>query len=176
MATHTSILAWRIPGTEEPSGLLSMGSHRVGQDWSDLAAAAAHNHIGVNVTVDTQTPLKVNIFWALLLVLRPSLVAQWWRILLPMQETWVQFLSQEDPLEKEMATHSSILAWDILRLRLSTLKYKCSHVHELWCQRGLGVNSESDSYCCVNPGSFLLFWALVLTLENRNNNFSFVTG
>ena len=36
------ILAWRIPGTEEPSGLPSMGSHRVGHDWSDLAAAAAY--------------------------------------------------------------------------------------------------------------------------------------
>ena len=41
MATHSSILAWRIPGMEEPSGLLSMGSHRVGHDWSNLAAAAA---------------------------------------------------------------------------------------------------------------------------------------
>ena len=41
MATHSSILAWRIPGTEEPNGLLSMGSHRVGHNWSDLAAAAA---------------------------------------------------------------------------------------------------------------------------------------
>ena len=40
MATHYRILAWRIPGTEEPSGLPSMGSHRVGHDWSDLAAAA----------------------------------------------------------------------------------------------------------------------------------------
>ena len=40
MATHSSILAWRIPGTEEPSGLLSMGSHRVGHNWSDLAAAS----------------------------------------------------------------------------------------------------------------------------------------
>ena len=38
--THCSILAWRIPGTEEPSGLLSMRSHRVGYDWSNLAAAA----------------------------------------------------------------------------------------------------------------------------------------
>ena len=38
MATHSSILAWRIPGTEESSGLLSMGSHRVGHDWGDLAA------------------------------------------------------------------------------------------------------------------------------------------
>ena len=41
MATHSSVLAWRIPGTGEPGGLLSMGSHRVKHDWSDLAAAAA---------------------------------------------------------------------------------------------------------------------------------------
>jgi len=43
----------------------------------------------------------------------PSLVAQWERIHLPTQETQVQSLSQEDPLEKGMATHSSILAWEI---------------------------------------------------------------
>ena len=36
MATHSSVLAWRIPGTEEPSGLPSIGSHRVGHNWSDL--------------------------------------------------------------------------------------------------------------------------------------------
>ena len=41
MATHSSVLAWRIPGMEEPGGLPSMGLHRVGHDWSDLAAAAA---------------------------------------------------------------------------------------------------------------------------------------
>ena len=41
MATHSSILAWRIPGMGEPGGLLSMGSHRVGHDWSNLAAAPA---------------------------------------------------------------------------------------------------------------------------------------
>ena len=41
MATHSSVLAWRIPGTGESDGLPSMGSHRVGHDWSDLAAAAA---------------------------------------------------------------------------------------------------------------------------------------
>ena len=40
MATHSSVLAWRIPGTEEPGGLPSLGSHRVGHDWSDLAAVA----------------------------------------------------------------------------------------------------------------------------------------
>ena len=41
MATHSSVLARRIPGTGEPVGLPSMGSHRVGHDWSDLAAASA---------------------------------------------------------------------------------------------------------------------------------------
>ena len=41
MATHSRVLAWRIPGTGESSGLPPMGSHRVRHDWSDLAAAAA---------------------------------------------------------------------------------------------------------------------------------------
>ena len=40
MASHSSVLAWRIPGTGKPGGLPSMGSHRVGYDWSNLAAAA----------------------------------------------------------------------------------------------------------------------------------------
>ena len=41
MATRSSVLAWRIPETVEPDGLPSLGSHRVGHDGSDLAAAAA---------------------------------------------------------------------------------------------------------------------------------------
>ena len=41
MATHSSILAWRNPGIEEPGGLSSMGSHKAGHSWSDFAAAAA---------------------------------------------------------------------------------------------------------------------------------------
>ena len=45
MATHSSILAWRIPGTGKPGGLLSVGSHRVGHDWSDLAVALANCNV-----------------------------------------------------------------------------------------------------------------------------------
>ena len=41
MAAHSSVLAWRIPGTGELGGLPSMESHRIGHDYSDLAAAAA---------------------------------------------------------------------------------------------------------------------------------------
>ena len=48
MASHSSVLAWRIPGMGEPGGLPSLGSHRVGHDWSDLAAAAAAEQITQN--------------------------------------------------------------------------------------------------------------------------------
>ena len=51
MATHSSVLAWRIPGTGEPGGLPSVGSYRVGHDWSDLAAAAAVYELFLNLSL-----------------------------------------------------------------------------------------------------------------------------
>ena len=93
MAIHCSGLdPWRIPWTEEPDRLQSMGSQRVGHNW----ATSLH-------------------FTSLLDVIRASLVAQWWRICLPMQETCVWYLAQEDLQEEDMATHSSVLAWKIPR-------------------------------------------------------------
>ena len=77
MATHSSILAWRIPRTKEPGGLQSMASQRIGGNWAT------------------------------------SLVAQLVKNLPAMQATWVWSLDLEDPLEKGMATLSSILAWRI---------------------------------------------------------------
>ena len=79
MATHSSILAWKIPWTKEPARLQSVGSQRV-------------RHV---------------------LVTKHALVAQRLKHLPGMQETWVWSLGQEDPLEKEMETHSSTLAWRI---------------------------------------------------------------
>ena len=52
VAAHSSILAWRTWGTEEPGGLPFLGSHRVGHDWSDLAAAAAKG-IHINASLET---------------------------------------------------------------------------------------------------------------------------
>ena len=49
MATHSSVPAWRIPGMGEPGGLPSMASHRVGHDWSDLAAAV-YNHMYIYIS------------------------------------------------------------------------------------------------------------------------------
>ena len=71
--------------TGRPGVLQFMGSQRVGYDWA--------------------TELN----WT-----RASQVAQWWRISLPIQEMRVQFLDWEDPVEQEIATHSSILFWKIL--------------------------------------------------------------
>ena len=53
VATHSSVLAWRIPGMGEPGGLPSMRSHRVGHDWSDLAAAAKYDTN--ELTYETET-------------------------------------------------------------------------------------------------------------------------
>ena len=55
MATHSSVLAWRIPGMGEPGGLPSMGLHRVRHDWSDLAAAAASDLVFLCTEVANQT-------------------------------------------------------------------------------------------------------------------------
>ena len=53
MATHSSVLAWRIPGTGEPGGLPSLGSHRVSHNRSNLAAAAALQEIAHPASADT---------------------------------------------------------------------------------------------------------------------------
>ena len=59
MARHSSTLAWRIPGTGDPGGLPSMGSHRVGHNWSDLAAAAAAAYIlSCHLCIVTILPLS----------------------------------------------------------------------------------------------------------------------
>ena len=62
MATHSSVLAWRIPGTGEPGGLPSKGSHRVGHDWSDLAAAAVWWYYHLRNLGFSALHLKANIW------------------------------------------------------------------------------------------------------------------
>ena len=69
MATHSSVLAWRIPGTGEPGELLSMGSHRVGHDWSDLAAAAfIYKFLFICLSFISQIPhFQNHLYWYLFL-------------------------------------------------------------------------------------------------------------
>ena len=62
MATHSSILAWRIPGMGEPGELASMGSHRVGHDWRDLAAAVAAAALGQFGLINDNTHTLTSIY------------------------------------------------------------------------------------------------------------------
>ena len=81
--------------TEEPGILQSMESQKVG-----------HNLASKQQQPDLPNIMNMSISWT-------SLVIQWLRIHLPMQETWVLYQGWEDLLEKEMETHSSIHAWEI---------------------------------------------------------------
>ena len=92
MATHSSTLAWRIPWRKEPGRLQSMGSQRVSTVLSDFTFTFTLSIVPV---------------------IRASLVTKMVKYPPAVQETPVQSLGQEDPLEKGMATYSSIFAWEI---------------------------------------------------------------
>ena len=63
MATHSSILAWKIPRTEEPGGLQSIGSQRVGHDWSNLACRHTCTSIPISQFIPpTSSPLGIHMF------------------------------------------------------------------------------------------------------------------
>ena len=99
MATPSSVLAWRIPGTEEPGGLPSMGSHRVGHDWRDLAAVAVDGKESACNAEDQIQSLDQE----------DSLVSA--RISLKVPDlVWSR---KEDSLKKGIAAHSSIPEWRI---------------------------------------------------------------
>ena len=117
MATRSSILAWRIPRTEEPGEPQHVGLRRAGHDW------AANPSLQIERGTQTESKGLGNLWifcfpsayksciYTLQQSIRTSQVAQMVKSLPTIWETWVRSLGWEDPLEKEMATHSSILAW-----------------------------------------------------------------
>ena len=105
MATHSSVLAWRIPGTGEPGGLPCMGSHRVGNDCSDLAAAAA--------AADQNSPSLGSWEPYTLRLLGVCPGGSEVKASACNAGDLGSIPDLEDPWEKDMATHSSILAWRI---------------------------------------------------------------
>ena len=110
MATCSSVLAWRIPGTGEPGGLPSIGSHRVGHDWRNLAAAAAAaknsiRHRGHSQLMDrqdskgsdtcdslpkvTQPPSEMDVIWTQVrITARSALSSEFWNSDFPL-EFWL---------------------------------------------------------------------------------------
>ena len=93
MATHSSVPAWRIPGTGEPGGLPPMGSHRVRHDWSELAAAGPVKACGREGTVPWGLRWQTSCLYCSRLTFSPFEGMIPWR--------------------RGMATHSSTVAWRI---------------------------------------------------------------
>ena len=118
VATHSSVLAWRIPGMAEPGGLPSMGSHRDGHDWSDLAAAAAACKLSVKHS------MCIKVFSLVL----PELE------LLPLCLCHFNYMWRKNSLGHWMRTFSNTPSTvSNLPLLLLLLLFSCSVVsHSLW--------------------------------------------
>ena len=117
MATHSSVLAWRIPGMGKPGGLPSMGSPRVGHDWSNLAAAAKKMQNLYTSTRNKYGEGNGNLLQYSCLE-NPMDRGAWWAAVHGVAWSWTRlsdftFTFHFPALEKEMATHSSVLAWRI---------------------------------------------------------------
>ena len=101
MATHSNVLTWRIPGTGEPGGLPSMGSHRVGHDWSDLAAAAAAATMENSMEVPQKTSCRVilqSYSWVYIqtkLLFEDACTLMFAEALFTVVETWKQPVHQQ---------------------------------------------------------------------------------
>ena len=106
MATLSNTLAWKIPWTEELGRLQSIGSQRVGKTEQLVNVNRYPLVTSSGYTLSSTSPQGSP---SLSPALGSSLVAQMVKHLPTMRETWVQSLDREDLLEKEMATHSSIL-------------------------------------------------------------------
>ena len=127
MATHSSVLAWRIPGTAKPGGLPSMGSYRVGHDWCDLAAAAMFSKKNKNLAIPLcplhgSQPCCGNGACIILWSYEPC------HARLPKRDELMwRVLPNCGPLEETMANHSSIPA---VKTPWTVWKGK-----KIWCQK-----------------------------------------
>ena len=100
MATHSSILAWRILCTEEPGGLLSIGSYRVGHDWSDLACM--HACIGEG----NGNPLQYSC------LANPKDRGAWWAAIYGVMQSWTRLKplsSSSSGLRSHLARSTSLI-------------------------------------------------------------------
>ena len=158
MATHSSVLAWRIPGAGEPSGLTSMGSHRVGHDWSDLAAAAAADSI--LKSRDITLPTKVHLVKAMVLPVVMYGCESWtvkkaecqridafelwcWRRLL--RVPWIARRSNQS-IQNEISPEYSLEGL-MLRLKLhyfGHLMRRTDSLEKTWCWERLRAGGEGD--------------------------------
>ena len=119
IATHSSVLAWRIPGTGEPGRLPFMGSHRVRHDWNNLvAAAAAATHKNLEYAKSDKYCGKANIFKN---GLEGSYIIIWKQIRLEIFNTpytvrnskWIRDLNTKINLKKVLQEHTDEFSYNV---------------------------------------------------------------
>ena len=136
MATQSSTFAWKIPWTEEPGRLQPMGSQK---------------------TSNNQTRLGNFTKWIMVATCHYSVIhmAQMIKHMSSMLETWVRSLGREDPLEKEMATHSTTLAWKIP-----------------WTEEPGGIQSTGSQRVGHDWPTLLYFYFSLYRLQNQERTLS----
>ena len=128
MVSQSSVLAWRIPGTAEPGGLLSVGSHRIRHDWNDLAAAAAAPTSGPLMIEDVFSKHVVGMKdmvcdakWLSLCRINWYQEAHWARVLTLLYDSLSMSYQLGQSREGYRGTHhqhplrSRLISWTILR-------------------------------------------------------------
>ena len=121
MTTHSSVLAWRLPGTGEPGGLPSMGLHRVRHDWSNLAVAVVEHFLTPYTKINSKLIKDVNV--------RPETIKL-------LEENILKTLSDinhstllYDPPPRVMEIKAKINKWDLIKLKsFCTMKETISKV------------------------------------------------
>ena len=153
MATHSSVLAWRIPGMGKPGGLPSMGSHRVGHDWSKLAAAEAAKGSNKKKRNIWQKQ-KVNLYKTIITVkLKLAWLWNWYMYLITYDRKipvlpWGLAMKPTKVLQIKLET---VLQWTVFWFY--TTKYPYTHsvtclsedFYVLWRQR-------EDTFCLNSKG------------------------
>ena len=120
MAAHSSILAWRILWTGEPGGLLSMGSHRVGHNWRDLAAAAA-----ACIGEGNGNPLHYSC------VENPRDVGAWWAAVCGVARSWTRLKRLSSSSSGRTNIPPGVWPFPISKSFEVLGTYHCCHSHQL---------------------------------------------
>ena len=156
MATHSSVLAWRIPGTGEPLGLPSLGSHRVGHDWRNLAAAVSIQDSEKSSKVPGAAIIT---YW---LAFSRRKLSQWFTQIHIVTKEWTEnrsFGPTTGPSWHLIATVSTS-RWH------SDIEFACWYkrsVYDPWVGRSpKGGNGYPPQYSCLgNPMDREVWWATV---------------
>ena len=162
MATHSSVFAWRTPGMGEPGGLLSMGSHRVGHNWSNLAATEAEdiknrwqeyteelykkdlhdpdNHDGVITHLEPDI-LDCEVKWALESITTNKASGRWWN------SSWAisnpeRWCCESAPLNMPANLENSAVATGLENINFH------SNPKERQCQRMLKLRHNCTHLTC----------------------------